>query len=309
MSRASAETSVPSVFDEQQPSAVAQQLGKMAERVRSRMAGVRHTLAVMSGKGGVGKSLVTAGLAQAFTERGLRVGVVDADVNGPCAPRMLGVTGSFGVASPEGVQPAVGHGGVKVASMGLLLDTAGKPVDWKTPASRTLRSAWRGAMEMTALRELVSDVAWGDLDVLLFDLPPGTGDKEEVLLRWLPALGGAVFVTTSSPLVLEVVERSIRFATQIGVRVIGVISNLDGATCPHCGAAITQRRDEAAPAQLSRLGVPLLGRLPRDPELGRLGDEGLPLFRSGPGASSAEVFRVLAQRVWDCLECRPADYL
>lgn len=292
-------------------SVVVRQIGEMAERVRSRMAGVRHTLAVMSGKGGVGKSLVTAGLAQAFADRGLRVGVVDADVNGPSAPRMLGVRGGFGALSGASVDPARGHGGVKVASIGLLLAGAGEPADWQAPAPGTLRSVWRGAIEMSAVRELVSDVAWGDLDLLLFDLPPGTGDKEDVLTTWLPALSGAVFVTTPSPLVLEVVEKSVRYAARIGIRVVGVISNLDGATCPRCGTAVVpaQSQDEASASRLASLGIPLLGRLPHDPDLGRAADDGLPLFGAQAVSSSAEAFRGLAGRIWECLECRPTDYL
>ena len=236
---------------------VVAQLSDQAAKVQENLAGVRRTVLVMSGKGGVGKSTVTVNLALALARRGLRVGVLDADLNGPCVPYMLGLAGRAW--APEGgrVAPLEGPLGIKVASMAFFLE-GDAPVRYDGPTE--LSSVWLGMMETTTLREFLGDVAWGDLDALLIDMPPGAAaDKPPAVLRWLQA-PEAVLVTTASRVADQVVARSRRYAEVLGVPVRGTVVNMAGLF----DAAAAPPADE-------------LARVPFDRELAASLDAGEPL--------------------------------
>jgi ATP-binding protein involved in chromosome partitioning len=254
---------------------VVQQITEQMRQVQGRMAGVRHKLVVMSGKGGVGKSMTTVNLALAFARQGARVGVLDVDLNGPCVPRMLGMPGRSLTLTAEGALPPVGPLGIKVASMDFFLHAA-SPVRWKGPMD--LSPVWLGVMEMNVIREFLADVAWGELEYLLADLPPGAAaDKPPVIAGFIPDLAGALVVTTPSEVASDVVQKSVAYARDMGIRVLGLIENMSRYRCPSCGAE-HDLFDGNTEALAESLDVPLLGRIPFDRALARTFDKGEPLL-------------------------------
>ncbi len=246
-------------------SGLAQQVEAKLERVAARLSGVRQVVAVMSGKGGVGKSYVTSGLAcgaASRTDGG--IGVLDADLSGPTVAAMLGARGPLRVGE-DGVEPAVGIGGVRVFSTDLLLEE-GQPLRWKEPRSEQF--VWRGIRETGAVREFLSDVAWGPLDLLLIDLPPGSGQLSD-LADIVPQLAGAVGVTIPSEESRRSVGRALRAATDSGVRILGIVENMVGYLCAACGATRALFAGSAGSELAEQFGVPLLGRIPFYPTVRR----------------------------------------
>lgn len=246
------------------------QVTEQHERVAARLAGVKACVAVMSGKGGVGKSLATAVLAAACARRGLDVGLLDADLVGPSAARMSGVDASGLVVSEEGVRPAVSGTGVRVMSMDLLLEE-GAPLAWREPGSESF--VWRGAQERSALREFLADVEWGELDLLLVDLPPGTQRLVD-LHELLPKLDGIVVLTIPSGASEAAVTRSMRMARERNVPIIGVVENMSGYACPDCGETRPLFPGDAGARLAERHEAPLLGRVPFDPRAAELAESG-----------------------------------
>jgi ATP-binding protein involved in chromosome partitioning len=212
----------------------------------------------MSGKGGVGKSYVTSAIARGMAARMPRgVGVLDADLSSPTTGRLLEAHGPL-VVDAEGVHPARGVNGVVVCSTDLLLDD-GAPLSWREPTSE--RFVWRGALEAGALREFLADVVWGDLDLLLIDLPPGT-DRLDDLTELVPNLTGAIAVTIPSEESRRSVERAVRSATRAGVTLLGIVENMSGYACADCGAIAPLYEGNAGALLAGAFGVPLLHRLP-----------------------------------------------
>jgi len=234
---------------------VVAQITDQMKQVQARMAGIKHKLVVMSGKGGVGKSMTTVNLALALARQHARVGLLDVDLNGPCVPRMLGLHGRSLTMTPEGALPPVGPLGVKVASMDFFLGAA-SPVRWKGPMD--VSPVWLGLMEMNVIREFLADVMWGELDYLLADLPPGAAaDKPPVIAGFIPDLAGAIVVTTPSEVASDVVQKSVTYARDMGINEL-----FEGNTDAMCEA----------------LDLPLLGRIPFDRKLARTFDKGEPLL-------------------------------
>ena len=227
-------------------------------RVTERLARVRRVVAVMSGKGGVGKSYVTALLARgAANRKGRQIGVLDADLKSPTCARMLGAKGPVRVGE-NGAEPVVGLDGVRLFSTDLLLED-GKPLTWKEPDAE--RFLWRGALETGALREFLSDVAWGDLDLLIIDLPPGA-DRLDDLAALVPGITGTVAVTIPSEESRRSVERSIRTALDAGIPVLGIVENMSGYACEHCSNVGRLFEGNAGDVLSGTFGIPLLGKLP-----------------------------------------------
>lgn len=277
---------------------VLQQIGEHTQQVRSRMGLIRRKLVVLSGKGGVGKSMVTVNLALAFARQGLRVGILDVDLNGPCVPKMLGMNGQRFEMTPEGAIPPIGPLGMKVASMEFFLKPD-SPVRWKGPMD--LSPVWLGMMEMSVIREFLADIVWGELDLLLADLPPGAAaDKPPAIVGFLPELDGAVVVTTPSEVSRDVVKKSIVYARDVGIRVIGLIENMSGFLCPECHAESDLFEGSQNVQQLcAELAIPLLGRIPLDRKIGQACDRGMPLLEESeptPGRFK-EIAEKIAQRV------------
>lgn len=278
------------------------QLRAQAERVAERLAGVRRLVAVMSGKGGVGKSFTAAVLAAAAVRRGLRTALLDADLDGPAARRLLGVTRPSLAVGEGGVEPVTSAVGVALMSTDLLLPE-GAPLEWEGPEADGF--VWRGSQERAALREFLSDVAWGSRDLLLVDLPPGS-DRLLDLVELAPSLAGVVVVTIPSRASRASVERSMARCVRKGIPLLGVVENMAGALCPACGAAGPLFEGEAGERLAETFCVPLLGRVPADPAAGRLAERGrleAVLDETRAGRSLAQV----ADRLLEGLEIEPEE--
>jgi ATP-binding protein involved in chromosome partitioning len=254
---------------------VVQQITHQTRQVQERMSRIKHKIVVMSGKGGVGKSMTTVNLALVLGRQGHKVGIIDVDLNGPCVPRMMGILGKGFEVTPDGARPPEGPFGIKVASMDFLLNDAA-PVRWKGPMD--LSPVWLGLMEMNVIREFLADILWGDLDYLLADLPPGAAaDKPPVIAGFLPDLAGAVVVTTPSEVASNVVQKSIGYATELGITVLGVVENMSQYRCPSCGVE-NELFDGNTEGMCEALNLPLLGRIPFDRNFARTFDKGIPLL-------------------------------
>ena len=230
------------------------------ESMTSQVNRVRHVLAVASGKGGVGKSLVSAMAAVELARRGLKVGIMDADITGPSIPRLFGLT-----VRPEssmvGILPPETATGIKIISMNLFLDNSGQPV------------IWRGPLLTSAIKQFWTDVAWGDLDVLIVDLPPGTADVPLTAVQFLP-VDGILMVTTPQELASMIVEKAAGLAKQMHKPVLGIVENMAMVTCPHCAEAIELFGPSHAEELADHIGAPVLARLPIDSNVTLLADTG-----------------------------------
>jgi ATP-binding protein involved in chromosome partitioning len=246
------------------------QVTSQRERVASRLASVEHVVAVISGKGGVGKSLVSAGLAAALARSGRAVGLLDADLHGPTAARMLGVRASALAVREKEIDPPVAACGVRVMSSDLLLEEAA-PLAWREPGHE--RFVWRGTLVAGMLREFLADVAWGRLDVLLVDMPPGS-ERLDTLAELVPGLAGAVIVTIPSDASYRAVRRGLEAARAARVPLLGVVENMAGYCCGSCRTAGPLFQGDAGERLARDAEAPLLARIPFDPALQSLVDQG-----------------------------------
>jgi Mrp family chromosome partitioning ATPase len=228
--------------------------------------GIRNVIAIMSGKGGVGKSFVTAFLAVQLRRLGYKVGILDADVTGPSMAKMFGLKGPLFVTADKHVLPALTKSGIKVVSMNLILEEPQMPL------------IVRGPIINSVIRQMFQDIEWGDLHFLLVDLPPGTADAPLTVFQSLP-LQGVVVVTTPQDLALMVVGKAINMAKTLSeqlaaVKILGLIENMSYAVCPHCGEKIEIFGKSKAQDAAKKAGIPFLGIVPIDPEIAKLSDEG-----------------------------------
>jgi ATP-binding protein involved in chromosome partitioning len=267
---------------------IAGQVQAQQGRLRERLARVRSVVAVVSGKGGVGKSSVTANLAAAFALEGAAVGVLDADLNGPSMAKMLGVRGEKLVVQDGAVTPPTSAIGVKVMSMDLLLPTDAAPLTWDAPTQDEAHT-WRGTMEANALREFLADTDWGTLDLLLLDLPPGT-DRLLTVAGLVPELAGIVVVTIPSDVSQLVVRRSLTVAAQCRGPVLGLIENMAG---------LFRGPDVSTLASDSK--VPFLGKIPFDPALAEAADRGESILSAFPSNASSLAIKRIASKIRSAL--------
>ncbi len=240
---------------------------------------MKHIIAVASGKGGVGKSTTAVNLALALKDQGLKVGVLDADIYGPSMPRLLGVRGQPQQLAGNKLDPMRAYG-LKVMSMGFL-------VDEETPM------IWRGPMVMSALSQMLKDVAWGELDVLVVDMPPGTGDAQLTMAQQVP-LAGAVIVSTPQDLALIDARKGLNMFKKVNVPVLGIVENMSTFICPHCGNASDIFGHGGARAEAERLGVPFLGEVPLTMSVRVTSDEGKPVVATDPKSTVAKAYRDIA---------------
>jgi ATP-binding protein involved in chromosome partitioning len=273
-----------------------EQIRGQRARLASRLAGVRNLIAVGSGKGGVGKSLVTANLAAALAEAGQRVGALDADLNGPSLARMLGASGGQLVDGAEGVAPVRAACGVRVMSMELLQNDPDAPLRWRAPSGSGF--VWQSSIETGTMREFLSDVAWGELDFLLMDLPPGT-DKMTRLFDLLPGLQTMLLVTTPSEMSRRVVARAARLAREQGIPEVGLVANMTEYVCPCCGHTGPLFPGDGVARLADATGLEVWARIPFDPRLGETSDRGVPVVVAGEDSPPGRAFRALAGRLTD----------
>jgi Mrp family chromosome partitioning ATPase len=255
------------------------QPGDQERPLAEQMNEIQHTVAVMSGKGGVGKSSVAALLALTLRRQGLRVGVLDADITGPSIPKMFGLS-DRPVTGPVGILPVQTRTGIKVMSINLLLQSDDQAV------------IWRGPLISGAIRQFWSEVFWQALDYLVIDLPPGTSDASLTVLQTMP-LSGVLMVTSPQDLADMVVRKAAQMALQLNIPLLGLVENMSYAVCPKCGEEIEIFGPSRSQETALRIGAPLLGRLPLDPELARLCDSGQ-IEAYGANAFEDVVDRVLA---------------
>ena len=271
---------------------IVEQVVDQGRRLRERLDRVKRVVAVASGKGGVGKSAITANLAAALAARGGAVGALDADLNGPSLARMLGASGRL-TRGDGGVEPARGAGGVAVVSMDLLLPEDA-PLRWRGPEEHGF--VWQSVLETGALRELLSDVAWGELDVLLLDLPPGT-DKLARLFDLIGTPDVLLLVTTPSEAARHVVAKSARFVAEAGAERVGLVTNMATWSCPHCGIEEPLFSADAGRRLARESGLEVWAEVPFDPRFAADTDEGLPLVLSDPERPAARALSALAGRL------------
>ncbi len=230
------------------------------ESLAARMNNVKSVIAVMSGKGGVGKSTAAAMLAAGLRRQGLRVGVLDADITGPSIPKVFGVTDAPTM-GPLGIVPPVSKKGVKIMSINLMLEREDQAV------------IWRGPLIAGAIKQFWNDVFWGDLDALVVDLPPGTADASLTVMQTLP-VDGVVIVTSPQELADMVVRKAARMAEHMQIPILGIIENMSYAICPHCGERYSLFGEGNAEEMAANFDTQVLGHIPLDPELSRLSDAG-----------------------------------
>jgi len=225
---------------------------------------VKHVILVLSGKGGVGKSTVSVNLAFALANHGKKTGILDLDFHGPNIPKMLGIEDQRPAVTANTIEPVPVTGNLSALSMAFLLPDTSTPV------------VWRGPMKMTAIQQFLSEVHWGVLDYLVVDLPPGTGDEALTIAQLAPNVRGAVIVTTPQDVAVMDAMRAAKFIEKLDLPVLGVIENMSGMVCPHCGEVVNLFSAGGGKKAAEDLGVPFLGAIPLDPEMVKAGDDGRP---------------------------------
>ncbi len=252
------------------------------QATKGRMKHIKHKIAIMSGKGGVGKTTVTVNLAKALANKGYKVGILDADVTAPNVAKMLGIETPDLHATPAGLFPPE-KDGIKVISMAFL-----------APEDQAI--IWRGPVIMGVIEQFLTDIVWGELDYLLIDLPPGTGDEALSIMQLLPEMDGIITVTTPQEVAVLDTRRSVDMAKIMRVPVIGLIENMSGFICPHCGEVTNIFKQGGGEKAAEELKVPLLGKIPIDPAVAEAGDSGEPYIAKGDGATK-EAFEKVVENI------------
>jgi ATP-binding protein involved in chromosome partitioning len=245
---------------------------------------IKNRLLVFSGKGGVGKSTVAANLAMAFAHKGMKVGLLDVDIHGPNLPKMLGVEDKRLDVSSGGIKPVEVNKNLKLVSMSFLLQDSNLPV------------IWRGPMKMKIIQQFLGDVKWEDLDWLVIDSPPGTGDEPLSVAQLIPATG-AVVVTTPQEVSLMDSRKAVAFARKLDLKILGIIENMSGMICPHCGKTINLFKEGGGQKAAQELGVPFLGKIPIEPDIVILGDEGKAFIDSQPDSKASKAFMEVVDNI------------
>jgi ATP-binding protein involved in chromosome partitioning len=252
-------------------------------RQMQQVAGIKHMIAVASGKGGVGKSTTAVNLALGLQAIGLKAGILDADIYGPSQPRLLGLSGRPQVANGNTLRPMEAYG-LKAMSMGFLVDE-GTPI------------IWRGPMVVSALTQMLRDVAWGELDALVIDMPPGTGDVQLTMAQQVP-LAGAIIVSTPQDLALIDARKGLSMFRKVDVPVLGIIENMSFFVCPKCGERSDIFGHGGAKLEAEKLGIPFLGGVPLHMDIRKTSDEGQPIVATSPNGPHAQIYRDIATKAW-----------
>ncbi len=251
---------------------------------------IKHVIIVMSGKGGVGKSTVSSNIAATLSMMGYQTGIMDVDITGPNIPKMFGIEDERLDVVDEKLIPVLVPPSLKVISMAFLLPSKDDAV------------VWRGPVKMTAIRQFLEDVSWGDLDYLVVDMPPGTGDEAISIIQLIPKADGMVIVTTPQDVALLDSRKSITFSAQANIPIIGLIENMSGFVCPHCGEKTDIFKSGGGVATAKNLNIQFLGAVPIEPKIVMSGDSGMPIVIDDPESVSAQVFKDITKKIIKTVE-------
>ena len=252
--------------------------------VNKRMSDIKYKIIVGSNKGGVGKSTVTVNLAFALERMGFKVGLADADLHGPNIPKMLGIESVRLRGVEDGIAPHTMPTGMKVASLGLMIEDPNEPI------------VWRDAVKYEFLIELLGNMSWGKLDFLVIDLPPGTGNEQITIMDFIPDMDGAVVVSTPQDVALLDARKMVFFVRERNIPILGVVENMSGLICPHCSGEINVFRKGGGSDIAGELGVPFIGNIPLDGEITMCSDKGTPIVQSQPDSIPAKAFMGVAEK-------------
>ena len=255
------------------------------KRLKERMLKIKHKLIVISGKGGVGKTTVATNLAYGLAVKGNNVGILDVDIHGPNIAKMLGIESKRLMGSELGIEPIEVLPNLKAVSLALLFEDNDQPI------------IWRGPLKMMTIKQFLADVNWGELDYLIVDSPPGTGDEPLSVCQLIPGIDGAIIVTTPQGVAILDSRKSILFAKELKVPVIGVVENMSGFICPHCGKEIDLFGLGGGERSAHDLRVPFLGRIPVEPEMVKSGDSGQPFIHFKKETETAKIMAGIINRI------------
>ena len=260
-------------------------------RLQDSLRRIKHVIIVMSGKGGVGKSTVASNLALALSMRGYQTGLMDLDITGPNIPKMFAVEDAkLEVSGDRKLIPIAYPPSLKIMSMAFLLPDKDSPV------------LWRGPVKMGAIKQFIEDVEWGYLDYLIVDMPPGTGDEALSIVQLIPQADGIVIVTTPQSVALMDSRKSVVFGAETKIPVIGLIENMSGFVCPHCGKSTDIFKSGGGEATAKDMNVRFLGRVPIEPRVVTTGDSGLPVIVDSPESESAKAFFSIIDNIVESVE-------
>lgn len=254
-------------------------------KITKNLSKIKHKIIILSGKGGVGKSTVSVNLAYALSQKKYNVGLLDCDIHGPSIPKILGIEDKRPTTSTVGFNPISVTTNLKVMSMGFLLYDSDSPI------------IWRGPMKMGAIKQFIGDVDWGDLDYLIVDLPPGTGDEPLSIAQLIPNSDGAIIVTTPQDLALVSVRKSINFVKKMNIPVIGIIENMSGFICPYCKKEIDIFKTGGGLKTSMDFQVPFLGKVPIDPKIVLTGDSGEPFLNKNASTDAGKAFVRIVEKI------------
>jgi len=259
-------------------------------KLRDSLSRIRHVIIVMSGKGGVGKSTVSSNLAMSLSLKGYQTGLMDIDITGPSIPKMFHIEDSKLYADDDKLIPVSVPPSLSIMSMGFLLPERDSAV------------IWRGPMKASAIRQFIEDVNWGDLDYLIIDMPPGTGDEALSIIQLIPKADGAVIVTTPQDVAILDGRKSVNFAITTKLPILGLIENMSGFVCPHCKECTEIFGSGGGEKTAENLNIQFLGRVPLEPGVVRSGDAGMPIVISDPDSKSAAAFNAITEKLIKTVE-------
>ena len=260
------------------------------KRLKENLSRIRYKLIVISGKGGVGKTTVAVNLAYGLALKGHKVGILDVDIHGPNIAKMLGVEGKKLITSDSGIEPVAVLPNLKAVSISFLMQNKDQPI------------IWRGPLKMITIKQLLSDVNWGELDYLIVDSPPGTGDEPLSACQLISDINGAIIVTTPQDVAILDSRKSVLFAKELKVPVLGIIENMSGFVCPHCKKEIDLFGTGGGKKASFDLKVPFLGRIPIEPEMVKLGDSGQPFIHFRKETETAKIMDEIISKITDYIK-------
>lgn len=258
--------------------------------IQDTLRNIKHVIIVMSGKGGVGKSTVSSNLAMSLSMKGFKTGVMDIDITGPNIPKMFAVEDRQLMVENEKLIPVAIPPSLKLMSMAFLLQSKDTPV------------LWRGPVKMGAIKQFIEDVNWGDLDYLVIDMPPGTGDEALSIVQLIPKADGMVIVTTPQDVALLDSRKSLVFGAETNIPIIGIIENMSGFVCPHCGEVTDIFKTGGGEATAKEMNIQFLGKVPIEPAVVESGDSGMPIVLKDPKSASAKAFEEIVDKIIKTVE-------